>query len=79
MVRNLLALITGLVALLLAAPAAVLVLPFWLVRTATKWLAERSAPEVSAGDPFVQFHPAAGWTPRPNLDTHAYDLNGDVF
>ncbi|MGI9629043.1 MAG: hypothetical protein ACR2QM_19585, partial [Longimicrobiales bacterium] len=36
-------------------------------------------PEVSAGDPFVQFHPVAGWTPRPNLDTHAYDLNGDVF
>ncbi len=79
LLRTILAALSGLVALVLALPIMVLVLPFWAVRWATTVLAEQRAPEVAEGDPFIQFDENVGWTPRPSLDTHATDLNGDLF
>ena len=79
MVRNILALLAGLFALVLAVPAALVIVPLTVIRRCTAWMAERRSPEVAKGDPFVQFDPKAGWTPRPDLDTHGLDLNGDFF
>ncbi len=79
MIRTLLALIAGALALVLALPAMLVALGLWIVRAITARLADAAAPQLVEGDPFVQFDPEVGWTPRPNLSTHATDLNGDFF
>lgn len=78
-VRTLFVAVAGVVALVLAIPAALLVLPFWGVRKVTAFVAEARAPQTEEGDPFIQYDERVGWTPRPNLDTHATDLNQDIF
>ncbi|HSE94939.1 MAG TPA: hypothetical protein VLD61_03560 [Methylomirabilota bacterium] len=78
-VRGFLAGAAIIAALVLLAPAVIVVLPFWVVGFLTAWLARRLEPPATPWTSLVAFEPEVGWKPRPGLDTH-YAVDGeDIF
>jgi hypothetical protein len=77
--RTVLAFITSLAALIVAAPLIVLGVPFWLTAVLTRRLAFLLEPSSVDRWGFYNFDPVLGWRPRPNVDMHCLAWGDDVF
>ncbi len=77
--RTLLAFFTAAVVLPAALPAALLAAPFWIVSRGTRRFARAMGPRTVGWRDVIAYDPEIGWRPRPNLDVHVRDLNGDPY
>jgi hypothetical protein len=75
--RTVLAFVAALAGLVLLLPLLFLVMPLWLVAACTRALARLFEPSYVTREQLIQFDPAFGWRPYPNLDTH--HLAQDIF
>jgi len=75
--RNLLAMTAAGIGIILALPIIVVALPFWIVALLTSSIARALEPRFVTWKEIIEYYPAIGWKPRPNLDTH--HLSDDVF
>lgn len=75
--RSFLACVAALAGLLVLVPILLLALPFLLVATLTRALAQLLEPRYLTRDQLIQFDPHFGWRARPNLNTH--HLMVDLF
>jgi hypothetical protein len=78
--RAILAAIAATVGFFLTLPLLIAALPFWIVTLLTGRVTRLLEPEVQSWRELIEFNPALGWKPKPNLDTHCLsELGGDVF
>lgn len=77
LVRNILAVLTGAIGMILAVPVFLLALPFWVVSMLTRTIARLVQPKFLTRDQLIQFDPTFGWRACANLNTH--HLMGDLF
>jgi hypothetical protein len=77
LIRILVSAIAAIVGLILATPLLLLAIPLWIVSMLTRGVFHLVEPPFLNYDQLIQFDPAFGWKPRPNLNTH--HLIGDVF
>jgi hypothetical protein len=75
--RTVLALVAAALGLLLLLPLLLLTLPLLFVALSTRGLARLFEPAYLTQEQLIEFDPAIGWKPRPNLDTH--HLMADLF
>lgn len=78
-IRSLLAVIGSALGLALAAPVAVLALPFWITSALTRRIGGWIEPPITPWPEVVRFDAGLGWSLRPDLDVNAEALNGDPF
>jgi hypothetical protein len=78
-VRVPVALITGVIGLALTVPAAIVLLPFWVVDAVGRGLARLLGPRTLPWESVIDFEDEVGWRPRPDLDCHVLDFNGDTY
>lgn len=78
-VRNLLGALAAPVTLLLALPALAVALPFVAVGAATRAVASLLDRSASDWHELIRYEPELGWMPRPGIDAHHRDLDGDVY
>jgi hypothetical protein len=78
-VRVPLGLLAGVMGIALSVPAVLALLPFWLVDGLTRGLRRLFEPPTVAWEDVIEFAPEVGWKPRPNLDAHVVDFNGDAY
>jgi len=71
--------IAGLLSLALAVPAILILLPFAVVGLLTRSIRRFLEPRTVAWEDVIDFVPQIGWKPKPNLDVHVLDFNGDTY
>ena len=79
MLRNLLALVGGIVGSLLVIPIVIVGAPFWIVAVLARMLKPWIAPPVVQWTELIQFDPVIGWKPKPNISAVCEALQADVF
>jgi hypothetical protein len=77
MMRTIAAWAGAIVGLVVLAPVIVAAAVLWLISACTRACARLVEPAHLTRDQLIQFDPAFGWKPRPNLRTH--HLMGDLF
>jgi hypothetical protein len=70
MIRTLLAVIAASFGMLLTIPIVVLGLPFWTVAFLTRTFCRLFEPHAVPWQQIIEFDPAIGWKPKPNLNTY---------
>jgi hypothetical protein len=71
--------IAGLLGLVLALPAVLLIFPVWLVETLIELIRKMIEPRPVAWEELIEFTPEIGWKPRPHLSAHALDFNQEPY
>jgi hypothetical protein len=76
--RTVLAIVSSLFAMLLAAPIVILGLPFWLIAYLTRVIGTLLQPKCVTSDQIFEFEPIIGWKPKANLDVYYLARGNDV-
>jgi hypothetical protein len=76
--RNILAIVSTTIALILSIPIIVLVLPFWIVSFLTHAIYRLIQPTISHWDEIIQFEPIIGWKPKNDLNVHYIARDKDI-
>ena len=71
--------IAGLSGMVLALPAIILLLPFALVDLLASSIRRFFEPHLVEWEDVIGFAPQVGWVPKPDLDVHVRDFNGDAY
>ena len=77
--RAVLGAFAGLIGLVLALPALLLIVPVWLVERLIALIRKAIEPTPVAWEELIEFTPEIGWKPRAHLSAHALDFNQEPY